>query len=441
MASSWIENLDGGMTTTNPCSACEVWIWLGESADNSDLAMELVRDVAEIDFEDPNLVLDPVAWSTLWSLMRRPWWRRMWVVQEAFLAKKAIVNCGQVGVSIECFIRLQAIKTRYRRRLEPRLRLAQCVPAAPFFVFLSDWDRCKASFANGGIWLSSLLSLTGGFESTLKRDKIFALLGMCTAPDREIIQVDYKNKQELADVLLNIRVAVYLLMRDREHNSLHHLQMNQESKSLELPSWVPDYTIEDPIGHFMLPNGQGYTSYTAGAGNSAWAALSHPPTDPVVKPELNSATPRFETDLLGAALILPGLIVDIVSISHRTPHVDYYQDGNLEETGGFELDQDEQVKSHRRKLTVDACNAWKCLALEPSQDGKDPYKRTSGGRYEAFWRTLIADRENNWQGPPTEDSDFGGRFEAWRRGSQDEAYIRPYSDACSGRVSLHRRAT
>jgi hypothetical protein len=60
----------------------------------------------------------------------------------------------------------------------------QSIPATPFFVFLSDWDRCKASFANGGIWLSQLLSLTGGFDSKLKRDKIFALLGMAKGLDR-----------------------------------------------------------------------------------------------------------------------------------------------------------------------------------------------------------------------------------------------------------------
>jgi hypothetical protein len=123
---SQIKNL-GGMPLTLSL-ASEVWIWLWESADNSDLAMELVRRVANIDSEDPNLVPDPVAWSAFWSLMRRSWRKRVWILQDAFFAKKAIVNCGQIGVNIECFIHLNGVKTTYWRRIEPRLRPVLCVP-------------------------------------------------------------------------------------------------------------------------------------------------------------------------------------------------------------------------------------------------------------------------------------------------------------------------
>lgn len=407
-----------------------VWIWLGDSADNSDLAMELVQRLGDIDFEDPNQVLEPASWNAFWPLMRRPWWKRIWVVQEAFLAQRAVVNCGQVGVEIECFIRLQSIKIRYQRRLEPRLRPIQCAPAAPFFLFLSDWDECKATFATyNGIPLSRLLTLTGSFESTLKRDKIFALLGMSTALDRQMIPVDYEKKGEFADIQHNITITVYFLTRDRQHNSLHHLQMKQESKSLALPSWVPDYTVEDPISHFMFPNTQRSLSYSAGADNSAWAAVTGTPLDRDLNPQLNSVTLRFETDALGVAVTVPGLLVDVISISHQTPNVPFYQDSDRAMTGGFEQDEDDRIKRLRRKLTIDVCKIWEQLALGLLKEDTDPYKSSPGGRYEAFWRTLIADRESNWEGPPTEERDFRGRFEAWKHGSQDEAYLRPYSDA------------
>jgi hypothetical protein len=80
-------------------------------------------------------------------------------------------------------------------------------------------------------------------------------------------------------------------------------------------------------------------------------------------------------------------------------------------------------------LTIDICKVWEQLALDLFKEDADPYKNSPGGRYEAFWRTLIADRESNWEGPPTAERDFGGRFDAWKRGSADEAYVRPYSDA------------
>ncbi|OCK90271.1 HET-domain-containing protein, partial [Cenococcum geophilum 1.58] len=55
-------------------------IWLGENADDSDLAMDLVSTISDEDFqqytpEDPSwLALDP--------LFKRDWWTRMWIVQE-----------------------------------------------------------------------------------------------------------------------------------------------------------------------------------------------------------------------------------------------------------------------------------------------------------------------------------------------------------------------
>jgi hypothetical protein len=188
---------------------------------------------------------------------------------------------------------------------------------------------------------------------------------MSTARDREITQVDYIGKGDLPDVLLSLRVAVYFLMRDRQHNCLLHLQMNQEPKSLELASCVPDYTIHDPISHFILADTERRTTYSAGADNSAWACVSRTPLALAVNPELSSVTPRFEIDLRGVTLILPRLIVYIVSISHQTPTVAIYQDGDLEKTEGFELDENERTKSHRRKLTITACKEWAQLALEP----------------------------------------------------------------------------
>lgn len=67
--------------------------------------------------------------------------------------------------------------------------------------------------------------------------------------------------------------------------------------------------------------------------------------------------------------------------------------------------------------------------MELFKGDADPSESSPGGRYEAFWRTLIADRECNWKGPPTAERDFGGRFRAWKQGSADEAYVHPYSDA------------
>jgi hypothetical protein len=391
--------------------------------------MDLVGRLADINFEDPDLVLDPVSWKALWFLMRRPWWRRVWVLQEALLAKKATVNCGQIGVAIECFTRLKEVKDQYVRRVEPRLQPVQYVRAAPFLVILSDWDFWKKKARSGGIPLGALLTGTAGFESTLKRDKIFALLAMSTAQDRKAVEVNYEEKGPGADVVLCCLVAILLLMQSKRHNCLDLLQRNQQSKSLELPSWVPDYTIDDTRAHLIFSDTEHCKGYSAGADNAAWAAVSQSPLAPCLDPKLNSVMIRCKNYLQGLALILPGLMFDIVFTSHQTPTVPDYRDLSPQETGGFDLEEDQRIKHHRRNLIIEACKAWQLLAIQLPKDGIDPYKHSSCGRYEAFWRTLIVDRELNWEGPPNAERDFGGRFEAWKQSDPDEAYVRPYSDA------------
>ena len=62
----------------------------------------------------------------------------------------------------------------------------------------------------------------------------------------------------------------------------------------------------------------------------------------------------------------------------------------------------------------------------------NPYM-TLHGRREAFWRTLIADRDFGLKGPPNQSHDFAGRFEAWigknEGNPNNELYTRPFSDA------------
>jgi hypothetical protein len=38
---------------------------------------------------------DPAAWQSLGKdLMKRPWWKRIWVIQEIAVSARALVMCG-----------------------------------------------------------------------------------------------------------------------------------------------------------------------------------------------------------------------------------------------------------------------------------------------------------------------------------------------------------
>ena len=76
--------------------ATSVCVWLGEASDDSNLALNFITRIVNLDDFD-RLVADrrtPEEWAALSSLMRRTWFSRRWVVQEIALAARATLYCG-----------------------------------------------------------------------------------------------------------------------------------------------------------------------------------------------------------------------------------------------------------------------------------------------------------------------------------------------------------
>lgn len=74
-----------------------VRVWLGERDDCSDIAFAFIRQCLDAEvldqmMEDPNA---SKSWNALWSLMRRPWFSRRWIVQEIAMARSATLHCSR----------------------------------------------------------------------------------------------------------------------------------------------------------------------------------------------------------------------------------------------------------------------------------------------------------------------------------------------------------
>lgn len=102
--------------------ADKVDAWLGKSSENSDRAIRLIREIGAHDGpgrfvrkrlhhwttdEEDNLLNDfenlvarlPTgeskrAWNGINDIFHRPYWQRMWIVQEIVLARKVRFHCG-----------------------------------------------------------------------------------------------------------------------------------------------------------------------------------------------------------------------------------------------------------------------------------------------------------------------------------------------------------
>jgi len=198
------------MGTIYSC-ATRVLVWLGTDTNNDiGTAIQLIKDVNK-HFEEnyvpsqdeveplhliPSLpdnspLLDVSRWQAFKNLLDRPWFGRVWVLQEVGLARSAMAFVGRSMISIDEIVQLGLLKTTrpdlYHIPVTPNVgRLCD--------AFFSIWS----SFRGPGSWLQKrpilreyaafhqrtvgdtfvdVLDTARKFEATDERDFVYAFLG------------------------------------------------------------------------------------------------------------------------------------------------------------------------------------------------------------------------------------------------------------------------
>ncbi|KAK3320443.1 heterokaryon incompatibility protein-domain-containing protein [Cercophora scortea] len=166
-------------------------------------------------------------------MLLSPWWQRIWVVQEIVLPPRAVVYWGGVNAPWSMFSRAannigtlsMSLKQSYKKVL------------GHFARTVIKIDNLQRRFrAEHGVDLHHLLTGFTSRRSTDDRDRIFGLLGLAK-PGNSIVP-DYGL--EVIDVYQTAAVA--LLNESRTFSSLSSLIWRK--RMLNLPSWVPDWTME-----------------------------------------------------------------------------------------------------------------------------------------------------------------------------------------------------
>jgi Heterokaryon incompatibility protein (HET) len=231
-----------------------VVVWTGPEADDSAYALQLLTDLdsnIEVDWPthtmrvsstgspephwaDPSEILpyDERELSALAALLDRSWFERLWVRQEIWLAKSAILMCGQDVILWQAFRKaifgLETKKIRnsyhldpekggFRNRMEMAYRLVEDKSIESFDYHLHEARVCKC---------------------VEPRDRVYALLSMLHRSERRLdIKPDYtKTKAQVyQEVVLSKLEKLY------SATILTRCEM-QEGLDLELPSWVPDWS-------------------------------------------------------------------------------------------------------------------------------------------------------------------------------------------------------
>ena len=240
-------------------------VWLGERSADSDRALEVLERLSRnwallegLAIPTPRSAIVGVFgdllgeqgagdWAAVEGLLARPWWTRVWTLQEYVLSPRLKFYCGASSV--------------------PRATLS----AALYAVWVLDysgwdsgtngtllggrafnpaWNRCrllqwlarsrrKAYGVGSGISLVAMLAYFSDHCATDYRDRIYSLLGL--AADADLVErVDYEAC--VGEVYSGLVEAFVLKHRSLDIVCFAHVfNSHADARAETLPSWVPDW--------------------------------------------------------------------------------------------------------------------------------------------------------------------------------------------------------
>ena len=202
------------------CNAAQVVVWLGPSADGSDRAMKVLESRRRL-----QLYLDGSGnrdeKRAFRALFRRPYWGRLWVVQELMLSRRLLLLCGSImvpWVAVETYFMVPRTLTTTDKRLR----------------FDPDNNHggvrglilARASFDGGFDRLSYVLTMFSGSRCEDQRDKVYGLLSL--VPKHLRIEIDYWKS--LKDIYLDAMRAIIKCEWYLDIRSLTDLAMSISGK-------------------------------------------------------------------------------------------------------------------------------------------------------------------------------------------------------------------
>lgn len=250
-----------------------VYMWLGEEANDSDLAIKLLGTFGDalpvswgtakdIDLAFWRTTQAPTLrqhWDALGRLLRREYWSRVWIAQEICLARHAVLCCGGESVPWRTAGRFMC-KYANSKRLE----------GAPCRIPSSVKQLCKLvrkEVMGEEHSLLDLLMIARERRCSDSHDKVYGILGLLgerssylTVSYNEPLVMAYASTVQhtmLQDGNLSILTAC-----KRPHKEEECMSPSHESW---WPSWVPDWSCPAGVGPipdsyllYSFPGGQMY---------------------------------------------------------------------------------------------------------------------------------------------------------------------------------------
>lgn len=246
--------------------ADRVFIWLGPTANESDFALEnmgRMRDevaslneatLARADVGDDVVTTINKDHGHIYGhLIMRSWFRRMWTVQEALLARKLVVMCGYREVDFGLLVSLCRELLRYGSN--DLIRIAgvsdrDLDDAIVNIISLSTTRRPGASPSEvlEGLDIKTfgtMVTRTRTRHVTMAPDRVHALMGVAPRQVREYMARIQNVQPNISMWQLYAHFAKCILENDPAWYFLSFAPSRSRPK--ELPSWVPNFDSRQPF--------------------------------------------------------------------------------------------------------------------------------------------------------------------------------------------------
>lgn len=231
-------------------------VWLGEEADDSQDAVELIQELGSSENSPVDISQAPNFSRRLLALkhlFERSWWNRVWIIQEYVVGRASTLICGTESIYSENLhdtvrkLRDMMVDGSLKPLLDS-IRDSRAFKRIESFEFLRTWWDVTR---NGGIpldLLTILLTSRSSLASDL-RDKVYGVLGLAFDASHIIPLPDYTiSTEQVYRRLVPSCIAQY--------NNLEvmcfaeNLKPRSLKETKDLPSWVPDWSDNSNISSF-----------------------------------------------------------------------------------------------------------------------------------------------------------------------------------------------
>lgn len=189
-------------------------------------------------------------WDWFRALLSRPWFTRIWIFQEAVLARETDVVCGQWTMPFNILTYTIYVATVLDLPVFPKPNVQSRTTAIRFMSFM-QWLRGKLSNQQTKSERPKLIHLLDRCRiasATDAHDYCYSLMGLARDGTQDFVRPDY-GLSVPEDYL---RFAQYFVRENDGIVVLYNAGRNRQT--LRLPSWVPDWSHREGDAIQLNPN-------------------------------------------------------------------------------------------------------------------------------------------------------------------------------------------